>query len=242
MLGVATQHDRILIMEAKPIRKTNADLSVKNLLKTVETKRGNNMYKSVLMSFTAILLCAGVALANGSGPATKTVEIKLKGTGGGSTAGQCTSSGDSWLDDYTCPSGNCSCSEITNPTISGSKLKSVSNFFVTNDTGINPATEPAVGTGPTPKCDLLLGTFTATDSSGKVATINFLGVSCNKVTGLTKNNPSGNDNQTLLSGGWGISDTPAPTPTPISGWGTFTGTSNKNTNAVSMKLSGWRTK
>src|ERR1035437_5653828 len=229
-------------MEAKLIRKTNADLTVKNSLKTVETKRGNNMYKSALMCFTASLLCAGVALAHGSKPATKTVEIKLKGTGGGSTAGQCASTGDSWLDDYSCPSGNCSCSEVTNPTISGSKLKSVSNFFVTTDKGINPATEPAVGTGLAPECDLLLGTFTAIDSSGKSATISLLGVSCKKVTGITINNPSGNDNQTLLSGGWGISDTPAPTPDPISGWGTFAGTSTKNTNAVSMQLSGWRTK
>jgi hypothetical protein len=43
-----------------------------------------------------------------------------------------------------------------------------------------------------------------------------------------------------MSGGWGISDTPAPTKS-ISGWGTFTGTTIKATNAVSLSLSGWVT-
>ncbi len=49
-------------------------------MKTVETKRGNNMHKSLLLSFTAILLCASVALAKSSGPSTQTVKLTIKGS------------------------------------------------------------------------------------------------------------------------------------------------------------------
>ncbi len=213
----------------------------------METKRGNNLYKSLLVSFTAILLCASVALAKGSGPSTKTVKLTVKGTGASApdanvgADGQCINTGDPWLDSYACSgTGECSCNVLTSPTVSGSGLKSVANFFVTTDQGINPATEPTVDAGPNPECNPSLGIFTVTDKSSDLTTVNFLGVSCKHVTGTTGSNPGGTHDKDLLSGGWGISATPAPTK-PISGWGTFTGTGNHATNAVSITLSGWVT-
>lgn len=219
-------------------------------MKTMETKRGNNMYKSLLLSFTAIFLCASVALAKSSGPSTKTVKITIKGIGGspapvGNTGpdGQCTNTGDPWLDSYTgtCSvPGNCSCGVLTSATVTGSGLKSVANFFVTSDQGFNPATAPTVDSGPNPECNLFLGTFTVTDKSSNVTTLNFLGVSCKHVTGTTSSNPGGTHDKDTMSGGWGISDTPVPTK-PISGWGTFTGATIKSTQAVTLTLSGWVT-
>ncbi len=192
---------------------------------------------------------AGVALAKSSGSGTKAVRITLKGTGAAAPAGntgnngQCIGTGDtSWLDGYACSAaGKCSCFEITG-TVSGGSLKTVTNFFVTTDEGIDPATATPVSPGPNPQCNQFLGTFTVTDSSSNSTTLNFLGVNCKKVTGISKNNPSGTENESSLSGGWGISDTPAPTKT-ISGWGTFTGTSSNNAtpNVVSLSLSGWVT-
>ena len=206
--------------------------------------------KTAALSFGIALLFAGVALAHGSGSGsgTKAVKLTLKGTGasapGANTGpdGQCINTGDtSWLDGYTgtCSvPGNCSCTEVT-ATVSGSGLKTVANFFVTSDQGINPVTVTPVSPGPNPQCNLILGTFTVTDSSSDLTTLNFLGVSCKKLTGFSSKNPTGTENGETMSGGWGISGTPAPTK-PISGWGTFTGTSN-NANAVSIKLSGWIT-
>ena len=216
-------------------------------MKTVETKRGTNMYKSLLVSFTAVLLCASVALAKSSGSSTQAAKLTVKGTGASApdgnvgADGQCINTGDPWLDNYACSGpGNCSCNVLTSPTISGSGLKSVANFFVTSDQGINPATEPQVDSGPNPECNPSLGIFTVTDKSSDLTTINFLGVSCKHVTGITSSNPGGTHDKDTLSGGWGISDTPAPTKL-ISGWGTFTGTTIKTTNAVSLTLSGWVT-
>ena len=203
------------------------------------------MYKSLLVSFTAILLCAGVALAHGSGhsgPATKAIKIAVKGTSTSVSATlRCSGTGDSWVDDYSCSSsGNCSCNEVTPATISGSDLKTVTNFFVTADVGFNPATATPVSPGPSPQCDLFLGAFAITDGSGDTATVNFGGVSCEKLTGFSSKNPSGTEDQETLSGGWGISGTPPPSKA-LSGWGTFTGTHSDTSNEVSLKLSGWRT-
>ncbi len=209
------------------------------------------MYKSIVMSFAAILLCASVALAHGSGsgPATKSVKLTIKGTGatapGGNTGpdGQCVNTGDHWLDDYTgtCSvPGNCSCTEVS-ATISGSNLKTVSNFYITDDEGVDPVTVTPVSPGPAnPSCHLNLGAFAVSDSSGNSTTLNFVGVTCEKLTGFSSKNPSGNETEETTSGGWGISSTPAPTKT-ISGWGTFTGTVNDNTHAASLTLNGWVT-
>lgn len=241
------RYESILILRPRLIRITNEGFVVKNSLKTAKTKRKNNMYRSLLVSLTAILLCASVVLAKSSGSGTQAVKLTLKGTGAsapvGNTGadGQCIGTGDPWLDSYACSGpGNCSCNVLTSPTVSGSGLKTVADFFVTSDKGINPATEPAVGSGPNPNCNPSLGIFTVTDKSGDLTTLNFLGVSCKHVTGISSRNPSGTHDKDLLSGGWGISDTPAPTK-PISGWGTFTGTVNNTTNAISITLSGWVT-
>jgi len=103
----------------------------------------NRSLKTAALSFGIALLFAGVALAHGSGSGTQIVKITLKGTGGGSAPpgnvgpdGQCINAGDPWLDDYTgtCSvPGNCSCGVLTSPTVSGSGLTGVANFFVTND-------------------------------------------------------------------------------------------------------------
>ncbi len=210
-----------------------------------------NVLKTAALSLGIAMLFAGVALAHGSGSGTKSVKVTLKGTGGGSagggntgTDGQCINTGDSWLDDYTCSGpGNCTCGVLASPTVSGGnglKGATVTNFFVTGDQGINPATAPTVPPGPDPQCNPFLGFFTITDSSANSTTINFLGVSCNHVTKVSSKNPSGSNDKDLMSGGWGISDTPVPT-NPTSGWGTFTGTVNHATNAVSLTLSGWLT-
>lgn len=207
------------------------------------------MYKSLLVSFTAIFLCAGAALAASSGPSTHARTVVFKGTLASAPAGfvgpdgQCINTGAPWLDDYTCSHpGMCSCSKVT-ATVSGSGIKkgtTVKNFFVTGDGGINPATEPAVPPGPNPKCNPFLGIFTIADKSGDSMSANFLGVSCKHVIGISRKKPSGTHDKDLLSGGWGISDTPAPT-SPTSGWGTFTGTASHTTPAVSLTLSGWIT-
>jgi hypothetical protein len=211
-----------------------------------------NSLKTAALSFGIAVLFAGVALAHGSGgPGTKSVKLVIKGTGstapGGKTApdGQCFNTGDPWVDDYTgtCSvPGNCSCTEVT-ATVSGNSLKggTVTNFFVTDDKGIDPVTVTPVSPGPTnPSCHLNLGTFTATNSSSQSTTLNFVGVTCEILNGVSSHNPSGTETAETMSGGWGVSSTPAPTKT-TSGWGTFTGTVNDNTHAASLKLSGWIT-
>lgn len=85
-----------------------------------------------------------------------------------------------------------------------------------------------------------MGILTVADKSDNSTTLNFLGVACKHVTGITTKNPGGTHNKDLLSGGWGISDTPASTK-PESGWGTFTGSVIKSTSALSLTLTGWVT-
>jgi hypothetical protein len=231
-------YGRSLVLGRKLIRSTNGDLAVNRILKTG------------VLSFVIAVIFAGVAIAKSSGPSTKAVKITIKGTGGGSAPGgnvspdgQCFNTGDPWLDNYTgtCSTpGNCSCSVLSSPKVSGGKLKTVTNFFVTGDDGINPATESAVGNGPQPQCSPFLGIFTVTETGSDLTTVNFFGVSCKHVTGISKNNPSGTHDKDLMSGGWGVSGNPTPT-IPTSGWGTFTGTTIKATNAVSISLSGWVT-
>lgn len=74
------------------------------------------MFKSLVMSLGAILLCTAVAAAKSSGPATTTVTATIQGTGSAATGantgadGQCVNTGDPWIDDYTCSgAGNCEC-------------------------------------------------------------------------------------------------------------------------------------
>jgi hypothetical protein len=94
----------------------------------------------------------------------------------------------------------------------------VSNFFVTIDQSVDPATEPTVGTGPNPRCEPFLGILTDT-SSTESKTLNLFGVSCKKVIAISNGNPSGNHVGDTLEGGWGISATPAPPSPDASGWG-----------------------
>ncbi|MGB3552016.1 MAG: hypothetical protein WA993_15090 [Candidatus Binatus sp.] len=201
--------------------------------------------KIAAWSFGIAVLFAGVALAHGSGTGTKSVKLTIKGTGAtapvGNTGsnGQCIDTGDtSWVDGYPCTSGECQCIEVT-ASASGSGITGVTNFFITADSGVDPVTGTPVTPGPNPNCNLLLGTLTVTNSSSET-TLNFMGTSCKKLTGVSSKNPSGSEADNSLSGGWGVSSTPAPTNT-VSGWGTFTGTNIKATNAISLTLNGWIT-
>ena len=209
-----------------------------------------NVLKTAALSLGIAVLFAGVALAHGSGSGTKSIKLTIKGTGATASSGyvgangQCVDTGDtSWLDAYACPSGNCQCITVTDATLSGAGRSggAVSDYFITSDSGINPVTVTPVSPGPNPQCNLILGALTTTDSSSNVTTLNLVGVSCKKLIGVSSKNPSGNEPDNTISGGWGISGTPAPTQTN-SGWGTFTGTNIKATNAVSLTLSGWQTK
>jgi hypothetical protein len=120
-------------------------------------------------------------------------------------------------------------------------VQTVSNFFVTSDQDVNPATEPPPppGTGPNPKCNVSRGILTDT-SSAEAKTLNLISVSCKKVIAISSGNPSGNhvgDTGDTIVGGWGISSSTIPSP-DASGWGTLSGSEVKSTNAVSIKISG----
>jgi hypothetical protein len=189
-----------------------------------------------------VWLFAGTALA--AGPSTHTRTLNITGIGAVDTnpsdvnavSGACNF--DSWVDQ--CSAGNnCGCLKITVSKASGSMdmgTQTVSNFFVTIDFGINPATEPAVGGGPNPKCNPFLAILTDT-SSTEAKTLNAFGVTCHKVIGISSSNPKGTHVGDTLSGGWGISATPAPNPL-AAGWGTLTGSDSKTTGATSVKFSG----
>jgi hypothetical protein len=206
------------------------------------------MYKSVALSFTAILLCAGMALAQSSGTVTKHRTMVLKGAGAeASTAdmdpvtGACKPLSDSsswaWVD--RCTGTNCDCYDISPAKLLGSGLKgsTVTDFFVTIDNDINPATAPAVDGGPDPVCHPIFGVVVVTDKDSNVTTANLMGVQCKHVRGTSKSNPAGNHDKDLMLGGWGIDSSDLTQ----SGWGTFTGKVNHNTSAVSLKLQGWIT-
>jgi hypothetical protein len=115
--------------------------------------------------------------------------------------------------------------------------QTVSNFFVTGDDNLNPATEPTVGMGPNPRCSPFRAILTDT-SSGETKTLNLYGVSCKKVIGISSANPSGMHVGDTIVGGWGISATPTPPVPDASGWGTLSGSDVKLTGATSVKLSG----
>jgi hypothetical protein len=192
--------------------------------------------------YAAILLFAGTALA--AGPTTHTRTLNIAGIGAplvspdpnvDAANGACNI--DPWVDH--CSGTNCACLEITVSKASGSMDKgkqTVTNFFVTTDQDVNPATEPAVGGGPNPKCSPFLGILTDT-SSTESKTLNLFGVTCHKVIGISNSNPTGNHVSDTIVGGWGISSTPTPVP-DASGWGTLTGSDNHTTGATSIKISG----
>lgn len=190
------------------------------------------------------LIVATTAFA-ASGPATKPVSAVLSGIAGQAspadtdTNGQCNVT--PWVD--VCPSGTCICAQVPTPKVMGNAGKGplqASNFFVTIDQGINPATEPAVNGGPNPKCNLLFGVVTLTSpSNGQSETLNLLGTTCKHVIGISSVNPVGKHDRDLLSGGWGISGSPTPpSPNDESGWGTFVGSVNQTTSMLSMRISG----
>jgi hypothetical protein len=201
------------------------------------------MNKFLAVMFTAMFLWAGPALAKKpSGPSTHTATLNVKATGTSASGGEVGTDGQCNFDDWVnvCPSGTCECDQGASPSGSGSVNKgktTVTDFWITIDTGINPATEPTVDGGPTPKCNLFFGVLTAAGTTtGETVTVNMIGTTCHHVTS------KGVHDIDVLSGGWGISDDPAPSPNDASGWGTLSGTVNQSTNAILLKLSGDVTK
>jgi len=199
-----------------------------------------------LFVVTAVLLALGLShsvRAASSGPATKKVSVVLSGTAaqagsGVGTDGQC--DGTPWTDQCS-GLGNCTCIQVNNPSVKGTSKggATASDFLITIDDGFNPATEPAVNGGPNPKCSLILGVVTITSTSNSESqTLNLIGTSCKQVIGISSKNPLGTQKTNLLTGGWGISNTPAPSPNDESGWGTMTGSESQSTSALTLKLSG----
>jgi hypothetical protein len=114
--------------------------------------------------------------------------------------------------------------------------QTVTNFFVTTDKDINPATNTPVVPAVAGKCNPFFGVLTdSVGSTGETKTINLIGTSCKKITGISKNS-SGNDVGDTLNGGWGIEASPAHSPA-VSGWGTVSGSTTSSDN-VSIKLMG----
>ena len=189
-----------------------------------------------------MFLFAGSALA-ASGPKTSTRTLNIAGVGApgspvNALTGACNT--DPWVDQCSVPTGStCTCFEVTVSKASGSMDKgaqTVTNFFITEDPNINPATEPAVDSGPNPRCAPFRAVLTDT-SSAEAKTLNLFGVSCKKVIATSKTNPSGTHVSDTIVGGWGISGTPTPSP-DASGWGTLSGSLVKSTSAVSINISG----
>jgi hypothetical protein len=198
------------------------------------------MYRFGYLVIAATFLIAGSALASEidakppAGPVTSNRTLNITGVEAIVDPGSACA-GDSWISQC---SGTCSCAEITVSKASGSMdkgIQSVSNFFITIEDEINPATEPAVPPGPTPACHPFLAELTDT-SSTQSKTLNLVGVLCRKVA-ITKKNPSGTQVGQTITGGWGISNNPVPSP-DASGWGTMTGSTIDSTKAVSIKISG----
>ncbi|MBF6560105.1 MAG: hypothetical protein IVW56_07445 [Candidatus Binataceae bacterium] len=206
------------------------------------------MIKASILFCAAMLACALTAGAATSTVATKSVSAVLSGTGVPDTVdvdpinGQCNF--DTWVDQ--CPSGNdnCKCIQVTSPKATGGGKGgpgTVSDFFITIDNGTNPASEPAVGGGPNPRCSLYFGVLTLTSSGGGSATtqtLNLVGTACKHVVGISSKNQTGTQDKDLISGGWGISNDPAPSPRDESGWGEVSGQVIHGTNALTMHLVG----
>lgn len=206
-------------------------------------KRLSGLCMGVLLAFAS----AGIAGASSSGPGTKPVAANIFGTGQAAPSGNvdasngnaCFVTNHPWVDQ--CPSGTCECVTLGSPRISNSKL-TVSSVFFTIDKGTNPATQSAVGGGPNPSCNLVLGIADIAAKDGSSSeTLNFLGTTCKHVIAITSTNPQGKHDKDILSGGWGISATPASSPTQ-SGWGTFAGVVNNQNQAVTLHLQGWISK
>jgi hypothetical protein len=182
----------------------------------------------------AILFVGAASVFAASGPSTKNVTLNFKGTGTVvNPTAQCTTGFSN-----VCPSGTCQCVEVTGATVTGNvKALTVSDFFVTIDTGTNLADAPSPDMSePNQKCNPIFGSVTVSNSEFD-ATLNIAGVSCKHFVGISSKNPSGTHDKDILGGGWGISASPAPSP-GASGGGLLTGTVTQSSQAVAIKMSG----
>jgi hypothetical protein len=137
--------------------------------------------------------------------------------------------------DYStiCPSGNCACYNITNGTITGNLLgKGTATLALNVDLGF-PASPPVPSTNGSNTCVPLLGTVTASTTTGRgkngsgVTTVfNVAGALCQPLT----RRGSGS-----LDGGYGIASQTGST-TALTGYGTAVGTIDpKGTLILKMK-------
>jgi hypothetical protein len=213
------------------------------LVAVIAREGEEEMYRFGSAVIAALFFFAGSALATVSGPKTTTRTLNVTGVGASGSpvnalTGACNI--DPWVDQCSVPTGStCTCVEITMPKASGNMDKgnqTVTNFFVTEDPNVNPATEPAVGSGPNPKCSPFRAILTDT-SSAEAKTLNLIGVSCKKVIAISNTNPSGTHVSDTIVGGWGISNSTIPSP-DASGWGTVSGSVTKSTSAISIKITG----
>ena len=130
-----------------------------------------------------------------------------------------------------CPSGNCSCDQVTDGTTSGLLIGSntASQFFITEDLGDTTVTAPSL-VGSSGSSHPEFGTVTLTAfGTGKTRTLNFM------LVRVTPVNPKGNVSATV--GGFGIASNPAPDP-PATGWGTVIGGVDDSTGGLQFDLSG----
>jgi hypothetical protein len=199
------------------------------------------MYRYLTLFSLLLLVCADLAIAAPISTHTRTLNINGTSaspapTAVNSTTGACNVS--PWVDH--CTGTNCSCIQVIPSSAGGSMDKgaqTVSDFFVTTDDDVNPAQNAPIGEVDG-KCAPFFAVLTDTvASTGETKTLNLIGTSCKKITGISNKNPSGNHVGDSLNGAWGIASSPAPTPA-ASGWGTLTGTTTKSSNGVSIKLTG----
>lgn len=200
----------------------------------------------IVSCVTLLMFCASGAFA-ASGPKSHRRTLNMSGTSTALiapdanvdvTTGACNAS--AWVDQ--CSGTNCTCSEVTVSSASGNMdtgTQTVTNFFMTRDNDIDPATtNPAVVSGLVGNCNPLRAVLTDTVSStSETKTINLLGMSCNVFNAISNANPGGNKVGRDFAGAWAIDGVSPPNPA-ASGWGVAAGTFTDATSAVSIKLKG----
>jgi len=130
-----------------------------------------------------------------------------------------------------CPSGHCSCDQITDGTGSGLLIgaSTTSQFFITEDLGDTAVTAPSLA-GSSGSSYPEFGTVTLTSfQTGKTRTLNFM------LVRVTPVNPKKNVSAEV--GGFGIASDPAPNP-PATGWGTVTGGIEDSAGGLKFDLRG----
>lgn len=182
----------------------------------------------------SVFLAGAATVLAASGPGTKNVTLNIRGT---STTSDPTAKCTVGFSDQ-CPSGECACFQISGPSATGNvKGISLSNFFVTQDFGVDLADEQSPTAGePRQRCNPIYASVDVASAQFN-GTLNILGVICKHFVGISASNPGGSHDKNIFSGAWGISSSPAPSP-PTAGGGLLSGTVVQSSQALSLKLSG----